>query len=331
MIEEETLPYLAGVGIDEFYLDPESCVRAYKLGRSRLTEVFRGNVSHPSASCPPLSYGHVACLGCGIVFPEDSEPYAKPVFSSLDEGIEVLEGEIDFKANPLFVHYQKMHRYLVNAFPNERIPFGGFGWEGPITSAGLLRGQGFFSDIHKEPNKAEQFLKLLTKSIIMFIQFIREVNGEEKIDRNSGGLADDFASFIHPSLWTKFVIPYWDQYYRGITTGRRVVHCENLSPGHLRYLAEIGIAFYEPSVSPKLNPKIIRKLTDIPFNWLLPTFKLATMTEEEVRQWVIQVAGMGVNHMWVEVDKSICEGNNPNKISAFVNACKEIDLGAGSS
>jgi hypothetical protein len=325
VLVEETLPYLAGVGIDEFYLDPESCVLSFELGRSRLKNIFTDDVTHPGISCPPISYGHVACLGCGIIFPPNSEPYAKPAFASLDEGIGALEGEVDFSENWLYGHYLKMHVHLKKAFPSERVAFGGFGWEGPITSAGLLRGQGFFSDIHREPEKAKLFLKLVTASIKKFIHFIRETNGEAKMDPNGSGLADDHASFIPPHLWAEFVLPHWDQYYRGITTGKRVVHCENLGPGHLRYLTEAGITFYEPSVSPKLNPKIIKECTNIPFNWLLPTFKLRAMAdEEEVRQWVIQAASMGADHIWAEVDRFLCEEGNPNKIVSFVNTCKEI-------
>lgn len=324
VLVEETLPYLAHVRIDEFYLDPESCVLTFKLGRSKIKDIFNENVSYPSVSCPPISYGHVACLGCEIVFPKDSEPYAKPAFASLDDGIRTLEREVDFNDNPLFNHYLKMYEYLKGAFPDEKIAFSGFGGEGPITSAGLLRGQGFFADIHREPKKVERFLELLTASIVKFTHFTREINGEEGVNPHGSGLCDDFASYIPPSIWPKFVIPYWNLYYRGITTGKRTVHCENLSPDHLKYLAEVGISFYEPSVSPKLNPRIIKERTKVPFNWLHPPFKLITMTEEEVRDWVMQVASVGVEHIWLEVDRFICEGNNPGKVMAFVNACKEI-------
>jgi len=324
VLVEQTLPYLANVWIDEFYLNPEACVLVFRHGRKRLREIFGDNVTHQGVSPPPISYGHVACLGCGIAFPENSEPYAKPAFNSLDEGIGALEREVDFRENPLFNHYLKMHSCLNDAFPSEKISFSGFGWEGPITSAGLLRGQGFFSDIHREPKKTERFLELVTASIVKFIHFTMRINGEAKVDPYSGGLCDDFASYIPPSIWPKFVIPYWDQYYRGITSGKRVVHCENLSPGHLRYLADVGISFYEPSVSPRLNPQIIRENTNIPFSWLHPPFKLVLMTKEEVRDWVMQVASMGVEQIWVEVDRFLCEGDNPSKIATFVNTCKEI-------
>ena len=324
VIEEETLPYLAGIKINEFYLNPESCVLAFHRGRSKLAEIFHESVSDPGVHCPHNSYGHVSSLGCKIVFPENSEPYAKPTFANLDEGISALERKVDFASNPLFAHHLKMYNHLRNVFKDEEIAFSGFGYEGPVTTAGLLRGQSFFTDIHREPEKAREFLKLVTTSVVTFVHFLREADGGEKVNPNSGGLCDDHASFIPPSMWPKFVLPYWDQYYNCITTGKRNLHCENLSPPHLKYLAQAGISHYEPSVSPRLNPQTIKELISIPFSWLLSPFKATSMTKEEVRGWVIEVAGSGVNHIWLEVDKFLCEGNGPDRVAAFIDTCKEI-------
>lgn len=324
ILVEQTLPYLAGVKISEFYLNPHSCVLVFERGRPRVEEIFGNSVPHLGVSCPHLSYGHVACLGCKIIFPKDSEPCARPAFASLDDGIEALEKEINFSANPLFNHYLNIYDHLRNAFPDERMAFSGFGWEGPFTSAVLLRGQSFFIDVHKEPDKAREFLKLVTASIIEYIHFIRDINRESKVNPYSSGLCDDFASFIPPSMWSKFVIPYWDQYDRGITTGKRNLHCENMSPDHLRYLSELVISSYDPALSPKLSPQIIRELTNIPFDWWLPSFDLLTMTKEEVREWVIQTAIMGASNTGIEICKLHCDGDNPEKIAIFVNTAKEI-------
>jgi uroporphyrinogen-III decarboxylase len=263
---------LAGVKIRDFYLDPKFCVLVFQHGRKRLREIFRETIPNPGVHCPHNSYGHVSCLGCEIVFPENSEPYAKPAFSNLDDGIRALEEDVDFASSSLFHHHLNMYNCLRNTFIDEKITFSGFGYEGPLTTAGLLRGQGFFTDIHREPEKAREFLKLVTASIVKFVHFLREVGGEEKVNPNSGGLCDDHASFIPPSMWPKFVIPYWDQYYNGITTGKRNLHCENLSPPHLKYLAQAGISYYEPSVSPRLNPQNNKEIDKHSFQ--LVTFTL---------------------------------------------------------
>jgi hypothetical protein len=52
---------------------------------------------------------------------------------------------------------------------------------------------------------------------------------------------------------------------------------------------------------------------------------MVSMTKDEVREWVIEVAGSGVSHIWLEVDKSLCEGTGPDNVETFINTCKEIN------
>jgi len=76
---------------------------------------------------------------------------------------------------------------------------------------------------------------------------------------------------------------------------------------------------------PNLTPKIIKKLISIPFSWLLSPFKVISMTKDEVREWIIDVAGSGVNHIWLEVDKFLCEGTGSDNVETFINTFKEIN------
>lgn len=316
----EVLAYLANIKLRDFYLDPSSCAQSFRIGRKRIREIFGEEVTLPRVSGPALSYGHIACLGAKIDFPEDSAPGVKPIYSSIEEGIRFLKKKIEFEKNSLFQHYLKVCNHLQKEFPEEKVSFSGFGWEGPITSAVLLRGQDFYIDIYDYPQKVKEFLKLLTESIIDFIHFTRKINKEPRINPEGSGLCDDFSSLISPSLWPEFVIPYWKKYYKGITTGPRRIHCENLNPGHLKYLKMVSIVHYDPSVSLKLNPRVIRKNIDIPFTWRLLSFQYSEMSKEDVRKWVYNSLKEGAARVSTIIENIMCEDDNPEKVRTFIEA-----------
>ena len=228
----DALTYLSDVNISEYFLDPYSCAKALHVGREKVKDIFGDGISIPPITCPHLAYGHLSCLGAQVIFPINSDPSIRPSVASINEGIKKLGYKTNFSLNSLFIHYINLYDYLKKEFPEYNINFSGFGWEGPLTTAVLMRGQDFFIDLYDEPLKVKEFLQLITDSIIRFIQFIRTINCQCKIDNEAGSLADDFASLIPPKLWNDFVIPYWEQYFKGITTGKRMLHAENLSPKH---------------------------------------------------------------------------------------------------
>jgi len=330
VVQEMVFPYLAGVRMDEFFLKEESCAKSFRIGREKLKEIFDKEIDNdeitlPQVSGPHLSYGHLACLGAKILFPEDSEPVPKPLYSTIKEAVNALRGKISFENNSLFRHYQKMCDYLQKEFPQEKVNFSGFGYEGPITSAVLLRGQGFFLDLHDHPKLAKKFLELLTQSIVEFVHFIRKLNGHPEIDQERGGLCDDFSSLISPSLWPDFVLPYWEKYYQGTTSGARSIHVENLTPEHLKYLEEINVVLYDPSVSPKLTPDIIRRRISIPFMWRLHSFQVSTMSKQDIRNWVFQTVRRGASYIYTSIDRNTLKADGPEKIRAFIKAAKEAE------
>jgi uroporphyrinogen-III decarboxylase len=330
-VAEATLPYLSGIDLDEFYLNPRSCARAIRVGRKRVRELFGDEIALPAVSCPPLSYGHVACLGGKVVFLHDSEPYVRTAYQNLDDAIEALRRARSFEDNDLFRHYLRIHEYLKQEFPQDDVKFTGFSWEGPVTSAVLLRGKDFCVDLYREPGKAKAFLELLTDSITSFVRLQRRMNMEPEINPDSTDLADDFSSLIHPKMWEEFVIPYWNQYYAGLTSGRRNLHCENLSPEHLKYLKMARVSHYDPSVSRKLSPRTIRKETDIAFTWRLPSFELLFMSRAEIRDWVMRARKEGATHVHMYIERAICDGGNPAKVITFIETAKELAAQSGKS
>ncbi len=316
--------YLANLKLDEPYKNVFACAKVFKYGRPKTTQLFGPEVSIGSPACAPISYGHIICLGSPVFYPEDSEPGVRPIYKNIKDGIKALQREVDFSQNSLFQNYWQTYQYLKNEFPEEKFGFNGFGVEGPITTAVLLRGQDFYLDVYDTPDETEEFLHLLTKSIINFKRFVQRLNNGPEISSESSSMTDDFSSLISPDLWPEFVIPFWEKYYQGLTTGKRYIHVENLKPGHLKYLKKIGIRGYDPSVSPQLNPAIIKKEINIPFSWRLPSFELDRMNGREIKEWIYRNRAAGADSLFYIIEKNTCFGNNPEKVKVFIKTCQEI-------
>jgi hypothetical protein len=320
-----TYAHLCGVTLDEVYRSPAVCADVLRRGREKVREIFGPEIHPIGLVAPPVSYGHLACLGAEVLFPYDSEPSVRPFVSSLEEGLQLVEKERPpFEQNALLRRWMDFRDGLRKEFPEEKIPFGGFGAQGPVTSCVLARGQSFYADLYDAPEQARQFLLRMADSIAAFRRFLLSANGQPEINPQGGFLTDDFASLISPGMWPEFVLPAWDRLFRGITTGSRSVHVENLTRAHLPLLKQAGIVYYDPSVSSMLSPKIIRETIEIPYCWLIPSFKIAAMPAGEIAAVVEDALIHGAGRVWTEIDRINCEGENPAKIRAFVNACQRF-------
>jgi len=313
---------LTGVPIREFYLDPSTCVEVYKEGRPLLREMFGDEVRLPGVATPPISYGHVNGLGSKLTFPEGGEVAHEHIYASLEKGIQALRKPVDFSRAGMAPFYLDFREQLQKAFPDEPVRFS-YGLEGPITTAYELRGEGFFYDIMDDPKRVKKFLQLATASIIEFHRFHCSVHGEPAINPRGAGMCDDLASMVPPRLFRDLVLPYWDMYFCGKTTGRRSAHVEDLRAEQLIFLEEIGLVSYDPSISPKLNPHIIRDNCRVPFGWRLGNFHYRTMSCQDVEDFVFQAVADGASSVFTYVSATMCNPETVAKVHAFIRAAEE--------
>jgi len=294
-------------------------------GRKLVAEMFGNRLQMPPPNAASISYGHLASLGAKIRYPDNSEPNTEPMFSNIQEGVNWLKRDVDFSANDVFKRYYEVWQYLKQSFPNEKVQFSGYAHQGPLTSAVLLRGQDFYVDIYDEPELTKEFLTLLTDSIVRFNHFLRTINGQPLVDPSGSYLADDFSSLVSPWFWPEFVVPFWNQYYSGLTTGKRNIHVENLVPEHLQYLTEVGIGYFDPSVSAKLSPRIIRERVDFDFSWRLLSMHIPNMTTDDVVEWVYHSVEEGARFLNSYMTDTYCMPQNQQKAFAFMDTCQKIE------
>jgi uroporphyrinogen-III decarboxylase len=322
-ISYEVFPRLAGITLRAFHLDASACARAFREGGLKLRDLFGADIAIPTCYCPPIAYGHLACLGSEVIFPENGAPAVKPILASVDEGIRLLNRDVVFERNDLYRKYVELRSRLQKEFPQERVSFSGFGKEGPITSAVLLRGQDFFMDLYDHPEQTKIFLKLLTQSVIQFQQFCWTLNQRPAMSPTGAGLCDDFAALVSPGLWPEFVLPYWHQYYAGLTTGPRSLHCEDLTPHHLPHLKELDLVSFDPDRSAKLTPKIISAQLGVPFGWSLQSFDYPAMSSEAIEKWVKAAFADGASSVYSYIYVNMLEKDIPAKVKTFIRTAKE--------
>lgn len=310
----------------EFLLNSDVGIELYRKGRPMLREMFGEDVNQTVLSTPPVSYGHINTLGAELLFPDGGDVNHSKPFHTLEEGVKCLKEkmDIDFATAGMAPFYIEYQRKMSEAFDGEYCGLW-FSHEGPITTAYTLRGDAVFYDPYDNPELFKEFLRLEVESIVKFIQFKYKLMGHLPISAESGGMCDDISSMFGPDMWPEFVLPFIDQYYRGITTGTRVAHIEDLRPDHLPYLEEIGLVYFDPSISPKINPKIINERCRVPFGWRLGSFHYHNMNCQDISDFVFQAVADGASTVFTYVGPTMCNPKTVEKVHTFINTAKQAE------
>ncbi|MBR6009484.1 MAG: hypothetical protein IK056_10395, partial [Clostridia bacterium] len=167
-IYHDLIPYIAGITEKQFYMDAEKCADAWQASEDALQAYFGAYCPTRVPGAAPLSYGHLVSIGAPYTLLEDSEPNIKPFAKDIDEALYIIKQArgTDFGAHEMCRHYIEVNRYLQKRFPSRNIPpLSGYGFEGVVTSAVLMRGQDVFVDMYEEPEKTREFFGLLNESI----------------------------------------------------------------------------------------------------------------------------------------------------------------------
>lgn len=320
-----TYAELAGVPFGKLFLDADAIVEAYTKGRPLAEELVGPDIRLGGPTWYGNSYGHINALGSDLIFPEDSEVAHTPIYKSLEQGIAALKKDVDFQTSGLMPRYLKLWDDLKKAFPDEDIRFGSFKAEGPITTAWALRGHDFFADTIEYPDLAREYVRLVTDSIIKYNKLMRRLNGEAEFSEQGVGLCDDVSAMISPGRWPELVMPALEQYYTGQTSGMRNAHIEDLTVNHLRYLDELGLDFYDPSVSRKVTPALIRDHCRVPFTWRLLGIDIPEMSEADVEKWVFDAVTDGASTVHTNVGIKRSTPEDVARVHAFIRAAKEVE------
>ncbi|HHY23700.1 MAG TPA: hypothetical protein GX527_05605 [Clostridiaceae bacterium] len=322
-----TLLDISGISLKEFNINPDAGIELFKKEhREAIREIYGEGVGIPGISTPSISYGHVNGLGIELIFPDDGEVNYVRDSKSIDEWIEILKLKkgIDFSKEGMAPFYLDYKSKLEKAYPGESVGFS-YGYEGPITTAYEIRDSNVFYDPYDEPEKFKEFLEHLTDSIIDFVKFYSRENAQPAFSRISAGMCDDIAALFSPSMWEEFILPYWNKYYSGLTSGKRCVHCEDLTEGHMYLMEKVALSKYDPGISHKLSPEIICKNTRVPFEWRMGSFHIKDLEVNEIEDWVYKAVADGTSCVFTTIVDDMLDDDTVEKVKIFIKSSKNAE------
>lgn len=317
----------SGCSMREFNTVPAAVIEVYRRGRPAARELFGEQIGLCGLMTPPISYGHLNVIGAELLFPDDGEVAVAPLAESMTEAIRILRLPRDMRNCGRMPFYLDFQRQLEEAFPGEKCGLV-FKAEGPLTTGYLLRGMDFFTDFYDDPATFKEMMDAIVESLIEYHQLMASLRGEQ-LPLPNAGVADDVAAMIPASLWPELVMPYWRRLLAALSNGTVSAHCEGLRTEQLPLLEEVGLSFYDPSISPVLTPELVAQHCRIPFAWLLPVYQVPQMSCEAVREFVISAAAAGASRIFYNISPPALF--QPEKAWAFAQAGAQVSahLAAG--
>ena len=112
--------------------------------------------------------------------------------------------------------------------------------------------------------------------------------------------------------------------YESRSTGSyRFAHCEDLRAAHLPYLKEAGVTEYQPSLSNSLTPALIKATTDIPFDWMLQSWDIVKMSDEEIHAWIADTLAAGATSLTTQFDAYNWTEGKMDRTQVFFDAIEK--------
>jgi uroporphyrinogen-III decarboxylase len=314
----------AGIPQGEYYTDLEKAILVAQIYPARF-EAAIGYRPPVSYGPPVIAYEGAAALGGDLVFPRDHQPMIANQGHVLEtpEQVDALQPADPWR-NARFQQHIAQLRELERRFPGQ-VSRSIAGQEGPITTAGLLRGQNFFLDCLADPACAHRLLDVVTETFIQWHLAAHQVAAATQVAGTRpqiAGIADDYAGLIRPEMWPEFVIPYYQRIIKALGPQGCHMHTELVRRAHLPYLRVLNLRHINFSEDQYLKPQdVFEELPGVPFDWhILTVGEMQQGTPESVRRRFTEIVGSGV-------DKVRCEltvNTPPQNVRAYLQVAREL-------
>jgi len=280
----------AGIKLKSMHFDAEAILRAFDSIKPLADEL---GVDAPKPRLAGFGYPHVVSLGTPVEFPEDGEPNVFPLIKTPEE-IDRLKEPENYLAAPLIQTRLKIADELLkrrkDAVPN----FIGHPLEGPVTTAVLLMGHDFLTLPYDDPKRAHRLLDFCVTSALNYVEALhRHFNGNIPREPGPRGIPDDFAGMLPPEIFGEFVVPYWNRIYDGLKATERNLHSELLREGHLPFLRDLNIKYYDPSADQYVTPELLSKKCPCRFMGRIQSWHLRDLTADQLEKLYHKIAGAG--------------------------------------
>lgn len=239
----------------------------------------RLGIDPPRPHLAGFSYNHVSTLGAEVVFAEGAECNVVPCIKEPAD-IDILREPEDYMQAGVVPERLRTLEELQSKRDDAAGAIGHV-YEGPVTTAGLLMGERFFTLPYEDPERAHKLLAFSTESAIHYYQaYTLHMGG--KIGPHKVVIPDDFAGMLPPDLFGEFVVPYWKRLYEGLDANYRYMHSELLRPDHLPYLVEAGVEEYDPSADQYVTPELLQEVCPVPFTGRIQSWHFRDETVDQL-------------------------------------------------
>jgi len=277
----------AGISLKSTHFDVDAILKAYDGIKPLADEL---GVDAPKPRLAGFGYPHVVSLGAPVDFPEDGEPNVFPLIKTPEE-IDNLKEPENYLAAPLIQTRLKIAAELGKRRKDALSQFIGHGLEGPVTTAVLLMGHDFLTLPYDDPKRAHRLLNFCTESALHYVEALhRHFNGNAPVEPAPHGIPDDFAGMLPPEIFGEFVVPYWNRIYEGLKSTERHLHSELLREGHLPFLRDLNIKYYDPSADQYVTPELLGKKCPCRFMSRIQSWDLRDLTAEQLENMYRKIA-----------------------------------------
>jgi len=235
LLTDDKVTEFMGIKHSDYYRD----IRLQVKAKRKALEIIKRELGISLGLGLSLGCGTsaAAVMGCKLTYPENAEPWTKPVLSSIEDELIVPEPQ-DNPAVQEILFKARIFEELASIKPT-------VGFDGPVTTAALCRGiNDFFVDIYKSPGLCMKLVERITKAAIEWIKYY-----EEEMDIGPSdhiGLADDHASFLHPKYYDSLGLPYEQKFYNAFPERKyRSLHICGPTDHILTEIKSLGLNSFE--------------------------------------------------------------------------------------
>jgi len=260
-IGDAVLCELSGVTPYEMHTDVNAMIKAADSAKELAGHL---GVAPPRPHLYGMSYCQISTLGARVINrPDVLEPAVEPLLASPAD-IDKLREPENYLAAGIVPQRLELAVKLQAKRPEASTHIG-HDYEGPVTTAALLMGgPNFFMLPYDDPARAHKLLEFCTTTSINYCRALRAHQGRA-FGGQDEGIPDDFAGMFAPEIFWQFAGQYWDKLFAGLSARRRYLHSELLREGHMKFLAQVRIEEYDPSVDQFLPPEVVARCCPVKY------------------------------------------------------------------
>ena len=319
-IPDSVITEYAGSTMREYFRNPRVMLQSQQKANARFGKLFgirRG------LRAGRTTYMIASTLGLKVFFPRDNDPQvAMPRVLASIKDVDQLRPPAEPAKSGLVPDYLAMHRYFCDKICLQESYGYNVGFQGPFTTAALLRGEELFEEIYTDPRRVHLLLEIITENSLRLAQSLKEKLGAASTPVVSISATDDYAGLISPEHYEEFEYPYLKRLYDSYSVDKRHLHAETLHTGHLAHLSKLGVTQFDPGMDQYLSIESIKSSTNVHFSWNLHTVRdMLQGNPESVKAIYERSIEAGAPAMMTE----ICRATPIENIKTFVETARRFE------